>query len=289
MALGQLNMSGKNKVETAIKRIKSFEKVALRMSDEGYYVAYSGGKDSLVIAYLCVLAKVKFALHNNHTTVDAPELVYHIRDMKKWFKDNHNIRLYIHYPKRTMWQLIPDKLMPPTRLVRYCCDELKEGGGMNRFVITGVRWAESTKRKKNRQLVEFDRYGSQSKEAKENRKIFLNSDNHEKRLMMETCKIKGKHILNPIVDWTDGDVWEFINEYNLPYCKLYDEGFDRLGCIGCPMSGKKGMLKEFKKYPQYYKNYLSAFDRMLKVREEKELETNWKTAEEVMNWWIYGQ
>lgn len=289
MAIGQLNMQGKDRVETAIDRIKSFENVALRMNEEGYYVAYSGGKDSLVIAYLCILAKAKFALHNNHTTADPPELVYHIREMKKWFKDNHDIDLYIHFPEKPMWQLIPEKLMPPTRLARYCCDYLKEGGGIGRLVITGVRWAESTKRKKNRHPVEFDKYGSQGKKAKENRKVFLNSDNDEKRLMMETCKIKGKHILNPIIDWTNADVWEFITEYGLPYCKLYDEGFTRLGCIGCPMSGKKGMLKEFARYPRYYRNYLSAFDRMLKVREEKELETNWKTAEEVMNWWIYGQ
>lgn len=286
MAIGQLNMDGKDKIEIAIERLKFFEKIALKSSDEGYYVAYSGGKDSLVIAYLCILAGVKFALHNNHTTLDAPELVYHIRDMKTWFKNNHNVDLYIHYPEKTMWELIPEKLMPPTRTVRYCCDYLKEGGGIGRFVVTGVRWDESVRRKKLRQMVEFDRHGSESKEAKENRKIFLNNDNDEKRRMMETCKIKGKHILNPIIDWTDEDVWEFIKKYKLPYCNLYDKGFERLGCIGCPMSGKKGMLKEFKLYPQYYKNYLSAFGRMLKARKEKGLDTNWKTSEDVMKWWI---
>lgn len=286
MAIGQLNMDGKDKIEIAIERLKFFEKIALKSSDEGYYVAYSGGKDSLVIAYLCILAGVKFALHNNHTTLDAPELVYHIRDMKTWFKNNHNVDLYIHYPEKTMWELIPEKLMPPTRTVRYCCDYLKEGGGIGRFVVTGVRWDESVRRKKLRQMVEFDRYGSESKEAKENRKIFLNNDNDEKRRMMETCKIKGKHVLNPIIDWTDEDVWEFIKKYKLPYCNLYDKGFERLGCIGCPMSGKKGMLKEFKLYPQYYKNYLSAFGRMLKARKEKGLDTNWKTSEDVMKWWI---
>lgn len=289
MSIHQIDLFGKSKIDKAIERIQFYERVALNMSSDGYYVAYSGGKDSLVIAYLCILAKVKFKLHNNHTTLDAPELVYHIRDMKKWFKKEHNVELQIHYPEMSMWQLIPLKLMPPTRLVRYCCDYLKEGGGIGQFVITGVRWAESTKRKHNRQCVEFDRYGSKGKKAEENRKIFLNNDNDGKRKMMETCQIKGKHILNPIIDWTDDEVWEFIKEYNLPYCKLYDEGYDRLGCIGCPMAGGKRMRIEFEKYPKYKENYLRAFKRMLKEREKRKLPTQWKDENEVMEWWINGK
>ena len=146
----------------------------------------------------------------------------------------------------TMWQLIVKKRRPPTRLVRYCCTELKEGGGNERFVVTGVRWAESARRRNSRNVVEFDAYGSQSKKAIENRKIFLMSDNEERRRMIETCSIKGKHILNPIIDWTDKEVWDFIKLRNLPYCKLYDEGFTRLGCIGCPLSGPNGMKRDLK-------------------------------------------
>ena len=99
----------------------------------------------------------------------------------------------------SMWTLIPQKLMPPTRLVRYCCAVLKENTGRDRFIATGVRWAESTNRKKNRGTMEF------SHRDKEKR-IILMGDNDEKRQLFETCNLKGKMTVNPIVDWSDDDV-----------------------------------------------------------------------------------
>jgi phosphoadenosine phosphosulfate reductase len=270
--LGQLNFEGKNKIDVAIERIRHFE------PPEGYYLAFSGGKDSIVCKELLNMAGAKYDAHYNHTTVDPPELIYYMRE--------HHKDIIIEYPEKTMWKLIVDKRMPPTRIVRYCCEVLKEGGGNGRFVVTGVRWAESSRRKNSRKVVEFDAYGSQSKKAIKNREIFLMSDNDGKRRMIENCQIKGKHILNPIIDWTDEEVWDFIKMRNLPYCKLYDEGFDRLGCVGCPMSGPKGMKRDFKRWPKYKNSYIRAFDKMIAVRKELELPTEWKTGEEVMEWWI---
>ena len=272
MSLGQLNFEGKNKIEVAIDRLKYFEPRG------GYYLAFSGGKDSECIKELSIMAGVEFDSHYNHTTVDPPELVRHIR---------HNHKdVIIEYPEKTMWRLIAEKRMPPTRIVRYCCEELKEGGGNGRFVITGVRWAESVRRKNNRKTVEFDTYGSKSKKAIENRQIFLMSDNEDKRRMTEHCQVKGKHILNPIIDWEDYEVWEFIKLRNIKYCSLYDEGYKRLGCVGCPMSGKKGMTKDFERYPKYKANYIKAFQRMIDKRLEDGLETEWETGQEVFDWWI---
>lgn len=270
--LGQLNIYGKTKIEVAIDRIKTFEPA------NGYYLAFSGGKDSIVVKELMKMSGVKFDSHYNNTTVDPPELVRYI---KEYHPDT-----IIDNPIKTMWQLIPDKLVPPTRLIRYCCDELKEGGGNGRFLVTGVRWAESARRKNTRNLIEFDIYGSQSKQANEYRKIFLMSDNEDKRMMIENCVIKGKHILNPIVDWSDKEVWDFIKIRKIPYCELYNEGYKRLGCIGCPMSSIKQRLIEFERYPKHKINYIKAFDRMLIERKQRKLETTWKTGQDVFDWWI---
>lgn len=148
MALIEYTVFGTvDKVQIAIDRLKHFE------PPEGYYLAFSGGKDSVVIKKLCDLAGVKYDAHYRVTSVDPPELVQFIRnqypdvsrDVPK-DKDGRPI---------TMWTLISKKLMPPTRLVRYCCAALKETGGAGRVTVTGVRWDESVNRKKNQGLVTF--------------------------------------------------------------------------------------------------------------------------------------
>lgn len=260
------------KLEMSLDRIRQFE------PQGGYYLAFSGGKDSIVCYHLLKMARVKFDAHYSNTTVDPPELV---RFIKKEYPD-----VGWNNPDKTMWKLIEDRTMPPTRRFRYCCDVLKEGGGEGRFVVTGVRWAESIRRKNTRYAIEFDKYGSKSKLANEYRKVFLNSDNDKKRRLIETCQTKGKHILNPIIDWEDWEVWDFIKSNNILYPELYDKGFDRLGCIGCPLQGLKGMQRDFEKWPRYRAKYVKTFEKMIQARKSKGLKTSWETGEEVMDWWL---
>jgi phosphoadenosine phosphosulfate reductase len=257
-------MSGNTKIETAIKRIKAFEPI------DGYYLAFSGGKDSVVIKTLADMSGVKYDAHYNITTVDPPDLIYFIRQQHP--------DVVFNKPFETMWELIPQKLMPPTRMVRYCCQSLKEGGGEGRFVITGVRWAESFNRKNRRHGIEIVKGNKDH--------LLFDPDDPTNERMMRICPTKGKRILNPIIDWSNEEVWEFINQYKIPYCKLYDEGFKRLGCIGCPMSGSRGMKRDFERWPKFRALYLRAFDKMLLERCKKGLETEWKSADDVMEWWI---
>ena len=73
-----------------------------------------------------------------------------------------------------MWKLIPQKLMPPTRMVRYCCAVLKETGCANRFIATGVRWAESTQRKDRE---EFEKIGATKATKEKFTSVMLMNDN----------------------------------------------------------------------------------------------------------------
>ncbi|AZF89934.1 PAPS reductase-like domain protein [Methanosarcina virus MetMV] len=240
--MSTLNLfSGKDKTEIAIDRIKAF------CPPEGYYVAFSGGKDSIVILDLVKKAGVPFDAHYNITGIDPPELYYFIRDN---FPEVER-----HKPGKTMWKLIEEKMMPPTRLVRYCCEYLKERGGGGRRVVTGVRWAESNKRRK--------------------------------RSFVEQCfKDKNKIYINPIIDWTDEDVWEYIKINKIKYCGLYDEGFKRLGCIGCPMAGTNGRKKEFKRWPKYEMLYKRAFDKIAITGTDANRILHWKNGEDVFRWWM---
>ena len=94
--------------------------------------------------------------------------------------------------------------------------------------------------------------------------------------------------INPIIDWSDGEVWEFIKEYNIPYCCLYDEGFKRLGCIGCPMGTVKNRKREFERWPKYKALYLKAFEQMIENRGGTVKQKKWanQTAEDVMDGYL---
>ena len=111
--------------------------------------------------------------------------------------------------------------------------------------------------------------------------------------MVEQCYKRHKTNVNPIIDWSDADVWEFIRLNGIPYCELYDEGFHRLGCIGCPMATRKGREKEFFRWPKYKAAYMTALKKMLEIRAQKNrpfviggTEIRDATAQDVFNWWM---
>jgi len=232
------------RVEEAIRRLQEYE------PEEGYYLAFSGGKDSIVIYDLAVQAGVTFDAHFHKTTVDPPEVVKFIRDnypSVAWDK-----------PRRSMFQLIEHKKILPSRIIRYCCSELKEMHGIGRTVVMGVRRAESVKRA--------------------NRPVFEASSRNKKT-----------NYLCPIVDWSTEEVWQYIRMNRLAYPCLYDEGKTRVGCIMCPMQGTKGMLEDAKRYPKYYNAYLKAIERAMKARQAEGERICWgNTPEEVMYKWIYN-
>lgn len=142
----------------AIERLQAASEMSLKYYNQPLVVTDSGGKDSSVVKQLALNAGIPFEIMHNHTTADAPETVHFVRSEAKRFEElgiKYTINMPTYKGKRTsMWNLIPQKLMPPTRIVRYCCSVLKETGGAGRFITTGVRWAESSSRKNNRGIFE---------------------------------------------------------------------------------------------------------------------------------------
>lgn len=270
-----------DKVQHAIETLQAF-----CPREDGYYVAFSGGKDSVCVKKLCDLAGVKYDAHYRVTSIDPPELVQFI---KRSYPDvEFEIPRDSAGKQITMASLIPQKRMPPTRVARYCCEHLKETGGYGRMVVTGVRWAESVNRRNNQGIITVTNgktlEAPDSFERTNKGGLVLNSDNDEAREWLESCYKLKKTLVNPIIDWEDEDVWEFIHKYNVPYCDLYDKGYKRLGCIGCPMSDRR--KDELDAYPKYKNIYLMAFEKMLKARDEAGLPRSWETAQEVMDWWL---
>ena len=147
-----------DKLDAAIARLQEAARMSQQIYEKPLMITYSGGKDSDVLLDLAIKAKIPMEVVHSHTTVDMPETVYHVRDVFHRL-ENQGIPCTVHMPAYkgkpvTMWTLIPQKRMPPTRIARYCCNILKENTGKGRFVATGVRWAESVKRK-NRGMLEI--------------------------------------------------------------------------------------------------------------------------------------
>ena len=227
--------------EAAIRLLQDLE------PPEGYYLAFSGGKDSTVVYDLAVRAGVKFDAHYN-IVIDPPELVKHIR---KNYPD-----VTFEQSGTTMWKLIVKKRYPPTRKARYCCKVLKERGGQGRIVVMGIRWAESVKRSRRRQV--------------------------------EGCYTGKKTYVNPIIAWSNDDVWDYIHSRSLPYCSLYDEGYTRLGCVMCPNAGRDGMLRDAARWPKIAAAYKRACRRSLNKAIDDELDRkNWRRdSDDMYEWWL---
>jgi phosphoadenosine phosphosulfate reductase len=268
--------------QTSIERLKAASEMSLMHYGQPLIITDSGGKDSSVIKELARRSGIPFEVMHNHTTADAPETVRFVRSEAKRFEDmgiKYTINMPVYKGKRTsMWSLIPQKLMPPTRLVRYCCSVLKETGGAGRFIATGVRWAESASRKNNRGIYE--------KNGDTEHRIILNNDNDDRRLLFENCRLKSKRTVNPIIDWKDNDVWDFLEDAQIPINPLYAEGWCRVGCVGCPMAGKAGRELEFARFPKYKDLYMLAFKNMLDERAARGKYISWATPQDVFNWWM---
>lgn len=273
--------------QIAIERLKAASEMSLQHYGLPLVITDSGGKDSSVCKELALRSGIPFEIQHNHTTADAPETVRFVRSEAKRFEDlgiTYTINMPTYKGKRvSMWSLIPQKLMPPTRMTRYCCEVLKENGGNGRFIATGVRWAESANRKKNRGI--YERLGSTNRT-----KIILNNDNDDKRMLFENCRLKAKRVVNPIIDFTEDDVWYFLIDAKVPVNPLYGEGWCRVGCIGCPLANRKFRESEFLRWPKYKNLYMQAFERMIKAREQRgKMEGEMRmgyTPTDVFNWWM---
>ena len=150
-------------------------------------------------------------------------------------------------------------------------------------MLPGCAGQESAKRAANRGILEIPRKDKE-------KKIILNNDNDESRRWFESCALKAKRICNPIVDWSDDDVWDYIQSEHITVNPLYQNGFTRVGCIGCPMAGKKGRQFEFSRYPKFKDMYIRAFERMLEERIRRgRMQGSWRigtTGRDIYHWWM---
>lgn len=259
------------KIEYSVDLIRKAERMALRLNPEnGFYNTFSGGKDSQCLYHLVKMAGMRHKTHMNLTSVDPPEV---IRFIKTQYPDVELIK-----PKMSIYDMAKKKHILPTRRFRWCCAEYKEMSGAGKVTLIGVRKEESARRAKKEEV-------SVSIKGKRNEQTFDQWSEHEEQ-MVACVGGKDKILVSPIIYWTEKDVWEFLNANNIPHCKLYDEGYKRIGCICCPMSNYKSKLRDIERFPHVKRKWLETIQHLI---DNGYMNRNFSDAETGFRWWISGK
>lgn len=261
-----MNSSLQSKIKTSIETIQKAAKLAQNYTGKPLVVAFSGGKDSQTVYHLTEAAGVDFEAVYSATTIDPPEVVRFIRE--------HYPSVRFHVPTMSFWKLVEKTRMLPSRRMRYCCSVLKEATHQGRVTLTGVRREESAKRA-NRQVLDINKKPRQFDEFERSDKIDVQCFGNGKE----------KITVNPILDWTETDVWQYLdNVVNVRHCELYDQGRHRVGCLFCPMKARKEIVDDMQRYPHQFERLKKT---VAKIAETSKVFPNDPKA--FLEWWLSGK
>lgn len=263
--------STKIKLEYSINLLRKSEALALRYDPQnGFALAFSGGKDSQVLYHVAEMAGVKFHAFFAPTSVDPPAV---IRFIRRQYPEVEFMKL-----KTNIFEMAKKKRILPTMMRRWCCAEFKEVYGAGKVTLIGIRREESSRRAKRNEVEVSSRKFSEN---------FDQFSEHEEEMV--TCVSgKDKILVSPILNWTEDDVWDFLNSEGIPHCELYDKGYKRIGCIMCPMGTQKQKIREMRDFPHVLRKWCQTIEWLD--------ENVWKFNEKIENistrdrihWWISG-
>lgn len=259
-------MSLSKKIAESLNLLSKGEATALRMNpEEGYFLGFSGGKDSQAVYHLCKLAGVRFVPYYSVTGIDTPETIRFIREK---YPDVE----FIHH-KQNFFQLVEEKGLP-TIMRRYCCERLKEHFGTGQCVLTGVRAEESKKRSSYAAIEVFSRRKEHQNQPRKRDENWLTLEEHQ------CIKGQDKIMIRPILNWTTEDVFQFLLMVGAKINPTYAK-HRRVGCMFCPFAPKAEIEYFEKIYPKYRQRLLLAIERW----GAKNGYYGLNSAEEVLQWW----
>lgn len=265
-ALACASVRLRKKILHSVELLRNAENIALNYDRKnGYYLAFSGGKDSQALYHIAQLADVRFQGHMNLTSVDPPEVI-------RFVKENYP-EVELIKPRKSIFQSAIEEKTLPTMRMRWCCAKYKETAGAGKVTLIGIRKAESSRRAKRNEvelnnqkfsgdLKGLDEYRQEQRAKRARRKSKkqgVNITNADEEQTLGCIHGKESLLISPIIYWTEKDVWEFLNDVvKVTHCSLYDKGWHRIGCIGCPASSYKQKMIENKQYPHVKHNWIKA-------------------------------
>ena len=284
-AIKRCKPSFRSKLEHSVTLLRKAEGLAKTYdNDDGFFLAFSGGKDSQALYHVTKMAGVLFKGHFSPTSVDPPDLIRFIKNEYPSVEWGH-----LDF---SIYQRAVERRILPTMRVRWCCADFKETAGAGKVTLIGIRAEESARRAKRHEvevsnkkfsgsLDEFEDWSKAEIERKTKRKSKrkINEDEFSVKSDSEVHCINGKDsiLISPIFDWTEKDIWYFLDKIiGAPHCKLYDEGYTRIGCILCPMSSQKSKQRDIERFPHVKRNWIKAI---------KEIRRGGGVFKEEFIWW----
>jgi phosphoadenosine phosphosulfate reductase len=266
-----------DKINHSIELLRKGEKLAMKMSEKGYYLAFSGGKDSQAIHQLAIEAGVMFETYYNVTTLDAPANVYFIRNFYPDAK-------FVH-PEMNFFSLIKEKKMFPTMMARFCCKYLKESGGAGRCIILGVRNDESIKRSKYKEIEkQYKNLSEREIEIERERDGVVELGKMEE-VNFQCVSGKDRIMVSPVLQWSTKDVLMYLDDRKIVLNPLY-KTHNRVGCMFCPYASMRDSIQYAKEYPGYVKKMEQTAQWLI---DNTTYASNYRpmTAKELTNWYLY--
>jgi phosphoadenylyl-sulfate reductase (thioredoxin) len=213
-----------------VKQAKEIIKEANEIFSGKLPLAFSGGKDSLVILHMALDINPDIPVIYNNTTVEFPETLQYVNQLK----EEWSINLHMTKNDCSFFQATKEKGWA-THENRWCCKPFKEEPAYQFMVQSGYN-AEITGTTRTESIY---------------------------RRSLRPIKMPNKNPMiirvNPIYDWNEWEVWRYIKENSIPHNPLYEQGYRRIGCWCCPLNGPSHYRRLARTHPKLY-SFLNSFE-----------------------------
>ncbi len=172
------------------------------LKDSNNYVSFSGGKDSLVTLDLAMRVGISNVVFCD-TTLEFDETVEYVKDIESYY----GLKITTIKAPRDFFDLV-ENICVPSRKCKWCCKVFKFGP-LTKFAIDN----------------KIDNYITGLRSEESNKRRHYTSTDYNPLVPIPQ--------INPILDWNEKNVWDYIKKENLPINPLY-QFFDRIGCWICP-------------------------------------------------------